>query len=86
MRGRDALAGYVSIQLSIGLRITDLPVLRFGRDGPRVGLPRVPKVEPKYSWCNNANERAFSAAVLRVLLERHPDALDVRAGARDAAP
>jgi hypothetical protein len=87
-----ALAGFISVEFGIGLRIADLPVFRSGSSGPWVGQPRAPKVdsagrqlrdadgkpafESTFEWRNRATSDAFSAVVIALLLKKHPDALD----------
>jgi hypothetical protein len=99
------LAGFVSVEFGIGLRIADLPVFRTGTTGPWVGQPRAPKLdsagrqlrgddgqllfEATFAWRDRATSDRFSAAVIALLLKKHPDALDPPRDQRDrsaAAP
>lgn len=89
---RGALAGFASVELSIGLRLFDLPVFSSGKSGPWVGLPRRPQLDrerrqridingnPEFElvaeWRDRATSEAFSRAVLAELLAKFPDALD----------
>jgi hypothetical protein len=70
----NSLAGFASIELAIGLRIADLPVFRVGQTGPWVGTPRAAR--EVFAWRDRATSEAFSAAVLRLLLDQYPGALD----------
>jgi hypothetical protein len=93
-----SLAGFCSVEFAIGLRIEGLPVFRTGIAGPWVGQPRTPRLDrdkrqmrgddgrlvfdAAFAWRDRETANAFSAAVLALLIEKWPDALDVR-GERD---
>jgi hypothetical protein len=92
--GRKGLAGFVSVEFAIGLRIAGLPVFSRGVAGPWVGQPGVPALdrdhrqmrddtgkllfEPAFVWRDRPTADRFSAAVLQLLLARYPDALGER--------
>jgi hypothetical protein len=91
---KGALAGFVSVEFSIGLRLADLPVFRTGTNGPWVGLPRVPVLDgdkrqlreaggklvyaAAFAWRDRETADAFSRAVLALLLAKYPDAIEER--------
>jgi hypothetical protein len=99
VRGRKALAGFVSVELAIGLRLANLPVFRSGTNGPWVGAPGVPQLDQEkrqrrddagkplfdaaFTWRDRATADLFSKAVLRLLLQKHPDSLDHGDGQRE---
>lgn len=85
------LRGYARVELDIGLVIPDVRVL-VGSNGPFVILPEKPVLigdklkrdistnKPTYApvlhWKDRATADKFSAAVLRLLLAKYPDALE----------
>ena len=89
---RGSLAGFVSIELGVGLLLHNLPVFASGKNGPWVGLPRRPRFDrerrqkldingqPEFEticeWRNRRIADAFSRAVLIELVRKHPGALD----------
>lgn len=88
---KNGLAGIVSVELAIGLRLLDLPVFAVGRDGPWVGLPRrlcldrdrhqrisadgKPAFEPVAEWKDREAADAFGTAVLALLRAQYPGTL-----------
>jgi DNA-binding cell septation regulator SpoVG len=86
-----ALRGYARVELDIGLVIPDIRVL-VGSDGPFVILPEKPVLigeklkrdistnkpvyVPTVSWKDRATADKFSRALIKLLLEKHPGALD----------
>jgi hypothetical protein len=85
-----ALRGYVSVRLAIGLVIPDMPLFFSQKGHPYVMLPTRPVVadgkhktgadgKPEYRptvyWSNRQTGNKFSAAVIKLLLAEHPDAL-----------
>ena len=83
----------------IGLRLANLPVFRSGTNGPWVGAPAVPRLDQEkrqrrddagkplfdaaFTWWDRATADLFSKAVLRLLLQKHPNALDHGDGQRE---
>jgi hypothetical protein len=81
----------VSVEHAHALQIFECPV-NVGPNGPWVGLPGKPQIDrdgnlrrkpngkPEYvavnKWGNAETRELFSRAALRLLLARHPDALD----------
>jgi len=88
---KGALRGFATVELPIGLKIHDVPVLT-GANGPWANLPSKPWVEKDgrqkigadgkalYSvvveWRDKALRDAFSAAVIGLVRAAHPDAFD----------
>jgi hypothetical protein len=84
------LHGYVSVQLAIGLVIPDMPVFVTQKGHRYVMLPTKPIVadgkhktgadgKPEYRpaiyWSDRQTGDKLSAAAIRLLLVKHPDAL-----------
>jgi DNA-binding cell septation regulator SpoVG len=84
-----ALRGYVKIELDIGLVIPGIRVL-VGSNGPFVIMPEQPVLQdgklkrdvngkpvyaPTVQWKDRATGDKFSAAVIKLLLAKYPDAL-----------
>jgi hypothetical protein len=86
------LRGLSTVELPIGLKIHDVPVLVGARSAAWAGLPAKPQLDKKgrqkvdtaikglYSpveeWRDRSLRHRFSAAVLELVLEEHPDAFD----------
>jgi hypothetical protein len=83
------LRGYVRIELDVGLVIPGIKVL-VGSNGPFIALPEQPVLQdgklkhdvngkpvyaPTVFWKDRATADKFSAAVIRLLLAKYPDAL-----------
>jgi hypothetical protein len=88
---KGALRGFATVELPIGLKIYDVPVL-VGRNGAWANLPAKPRLDqdrrqeigpdgkPAYSaileWHDRDLQDRFSAAVVELVRSRHPEALD----------
>jgi hypothetical protein len=87
---KGALRGFATIELPIGLRVRDVPIL-VGRNGAWANLPAKPLLEngqqkldannkPAYvavlEWADRDLSDRFSEAVVRLVREKHPKALD----------
>ena len=85
-----ALRGYITVRLEIGLVIPDMPVFVTQKGHQYATLPTKPIVEngkhrttadgkPEYRpaiyWSDRQISDKFSAAVIKLLLAEHPDAL-----------
>jgi DNA-binding cell septation regulator SpoVG len=85
-----ALRGFVRIELDIGLVIPGIKVV-LGTNGPFVLMPEQPIVQdgklkrdvsgklvyaPTVHWRDRKMADKFSAAVIRLLLAKYPDALE----------
>jgi hypothetical protein len=83
------LRGYVRIELDVGLVIPGIKVL-VGSNGPFVALPEQPVLQdgklkrdvngkpvyaPTLYWKDRATGAKFSAAVIKLLLAKYPNAL-----------
>lgn len=93
--GKAGLAGFAVIELSIGLRIADVPVFVTGQSGPWAGLPRRPVLdrdrrqrigadgrpafEPICEWNDREASNRFSAAVVELVRAAHPEVFEARA-------
>jgi hypothetical protein len=93
--GKAGLAGFATVELGIGLRITDIPVFLTGQSGPWAGLPRrpildrerrqrigadgKPSFEPVVEWRDRETSDRFSAAVVELIRAAHPEAFEDRA-------
>jgi hypothetical protein len=87
---KGALRGFASIELPIGLKIYDIPVL-VGKNGPWAGLPSKPQIDrdgrqktdvngkaaytPMLEWKDRDLSDRFSAAVVGLVRAEHPDDL-----------
>jgi hypothetical protein len=87
---KGALRGFVTIELPIGLKLIDCPIL-IGRDGPWASLPSKPQIdkegrqksdvngkrafEPVLEWRDRGLSDRFSAAVIDLVRQAYPDAL-----------
>ena len=81
------LYGFATVQLPIGLRLIDVPVVR-GKDGPWAVVPTKPEVDkdgrqrrgvdgkpafaPVMAWCSRRLEDAFSRRVVELVRAAHP--------------
>jgi hypothetical protein len=88
---KGSLHGFVTIELPIGLQIADIPILA-GRNGLWANMPAKPQMnqdgslrrdasgKPAYvailKWRDRALSDRFSAAVIALIHEQHPAALD----------
>jgi hypothetical protein len=87
---KGPLRGFATLELPIGLKLIDCPVL-VGPAGPWAGLPSKPLLdrdgrqkidngkrafEPVLEWRDRALSDRFSAAVVALVLAAHPDALE----------
>jgi hypothetical protein len=88
---KGALRGFATVELPIGLRIRDMPVL-VGRNGPWASMPAKPQIDKAGQHKRDANGKTayaailewrdrelsdrFSAAVIALIRAAHPDALD----------
>ena len=92
---KGSLRGFATVQLPIGLTIEDCPVL-VGRNGAWAALPAKPVLDregrqvkpdgkPQYvailKWRDRDLSDRFSAAVVDLVRQHHPDALDERVAA-----
>ena len=86
---KGGLRGYAKIELDIGLVIPGIKVM-VGSNGPFVLLPEQPILQdgklkkdvsgkpayaPTVSWKDRKTADKFSAAAIRLLLAKYPDAL-----------
>jgi hypothetical protein len=87
---KGSLRGFASIELPIGLKIFDVPVL-VGKNGPWASLPSKPQIDregrqktgadgkaafsPVLEWRDRDLANRFSEAVVALVLAQHPDAL-----------
>jgi hypothetical protein len=88
---KGALRGFATVELPIGLKLIDCPVL-VGRNGPFVRLPSKPQVDkegrqktdasgkpaytPTLEWNSRELGDRFSQAVVMAIRQRRPSALD----------
>jgi hypothetical protein len=88
---KNSLRGFVDIELPNGLNIFGI-ALMVGRNGPWASLPAKPQIDkdgrqkldanskaayaPTLEWRDRELADRFSDAVVAILLEAHPDALD----------
>jgi hypothetical protein len=88
---KGKLVGFARVELPIGLRINDIPII-LGKNGPFAGLPARPMLDhegrpkidirgkPQYvaflEWRDRDLSRRFSDVVVGLVLEAHPGALD----------
>jgi DNA-binding cell septation regulator SpoVG len=83
------LRGYVRVELDVGLVIPNIRIM-VGSNGPFVSMPEQPVLQdgklkrdisgkpayaPTVQWKDRATADKFSAAVIRLLLAKYPDAL-----------
>ena len=87
---KGALRGFANVELPNGLRITDCPVLIsngkawatlpskpvLGRDGKHVEVGGKKQYAPILEWCDRDLSNRFSAAIVDLVRQHHPDALD----------
>ena len=87
---KNGLRGFATVELSIGLRLIDLPIF-VGANGPWAALPRKAKLdaerrqktgadgrpvfEPVADWSSRDLADKFSAAVVDLVRAQHPGAL-----------
>lgn len=92
---KGALRGFVSVELSMGLTIREMPVL-IGNNGPWVSLPAKPQIDgggqvrrdqrgkiayvAVLQWRNKELSDRFSRVVVNLLLTQHPRALSATDG------
>jgi hypothetical protein len=88
---KNSLRGFASVELPIGLKIHDIPVL-VGPKGPRANLPAKPQIDqdrrqktdvngkPAYTampeWRPRDLANRFFDAVIGLIRAAHPDALE----------
>jgi hypothetical protein len=88
---KNSLRGFVSVELGIGLQVHGA-TLQVAAGRPWIGMPSRPMMrdgqpiiseatskpayQPILSWRTKALADAFSNAVVKLILEQHPDALD----------
>jgi hypothetical protein len=89
---KGSLRGFATVELPMGLRILDLPVL-VGRNGPWVNMPAKPQVDRDggqqkrdvngklayvaiLEWRDRDLANRFSNAVIDLVRAAHPDALE----------
>jgi DNA-binding cell septation regulator SpoVG len=98
-RVSGSLRGFVEVELDIGLIILDIRIFD-GRDGAYTLLPDKPSIKdgrqqynadqqpiyyPALKWRDRKTGDKFSSAVIRLLLEKYPNALGSRRRVRPAA-
>lgn len=87
---KNTLRGFATVELPIGLKISDIPIL-IGKNGPWAALPSKPQVGPDgaqrrdngkplyvpiLEWRDRELSNRFSNAVIELVREAEPDALD----------
>ena len=88
---KGSLRGFVAVELPIGLKIHDVPVL-VSNGKAWAALPSKPQIDkegkhktdangkaayvPVLEWKNRELNDRFSAAVVEIIRREHPDALD----------
>jgi hypothetical protein len=86
---KNSLRGFATVELPIGLTISDIPVLA-GKNGAWAALPSKPQVGPDgaqrrdingkplyvpiLEWRDRELSKRFSAAVIALIHEANPDA------------
>ncbi len=93
-RVQGALRGFATVELPIGLKLHDVPILA-GEFGPWAAMPSKaaldrdrrqktvagkPLFTPVAEWRSRELADRFSAAVIALVRAAHPDALDGGAG------
>jgi hypothetical protein len=88
---KNTLRGFADVELGIGLQLSELSI-HVTNGKPWVGMPSKPMLgadglqiinvngkkayKPMMGWRNKALSEAFSKAVVKLVLEQHPNALD----------
>ena len=92
---KGSLRGFANVELPNGLRITDCPVLIsngkawatlpskpvLDRDGKHVEVSGKKQYAPILEWRDRDLSNRFSAAIVDLVRQHHPDALDERVAA-----
>ena len=87
---KGSLRGFAVVELPIGLKIHDIPVF-IGKNGPWASLPSKPQIDrdgrqkvangkaafsPVLEWQSRELSDRFSAAVVSLVRDAHPGALE----------